>query len=258
MPPHDDNAFFAAFEAALAEDPAALNPWLTNAAPGLGVYRNTIVSGAIDALAATFTTVQLMTGRDWFRAAGRTFAQIYPPAAPDLISYGADFPAWLGRFPPAQDAPYLADTARLDWLWWQCWSAGDAPLLDPADLSGLPPEDFGHTTLGLHPTLRIAACQTSVPSLWLAHQSPGRESAHQLATSPEQILFIRTAQHVQTHLVDVATFAFLEALQRGESVLAAAERAFAEDPDCSLTHMLAGGIAFGLFTGLRPSQDPIS
>ena len=74
---------------------------------GLGVYRNTIASAAIDALAATFATVLLMVGEEWFRAAAREFARAHPPTDPALIGYGADFPQWLADFPPAADAPYL-------------------------------------------------------------------------------------------------------------------------------------------------------
>ena len=255
MQPHDDRPFFDAFDAALAGNAKALAPWLKSPAPGLAVYRNTIASGAIDALAATFATIQLMTGDDWFRAAAREFVGVHPPADPALINYGEIFPAWLADFPPAADTPYLAATARLDWLWWQAWSAADAPLLDPAALATLSPENLGNITLALHPTLRLASFASGIPSLWLAHQSPLRGEAHQLSNTPEHILFIRTGPHVQTHLVDAATFAFLEALQRHTSVLAAAEAAFAADPDCSLPHILTGGIALGLFTAINPIPD---
>lgn len=257
MSPPDDHAFFDAFDAALAGNAAALGPWLSRAThqPGLNVYRNTIASGAIDALTATFATIQLMTGEDWFRAAARDFARVHPPSDPALIAYGETFAAWLADFPPAADTPYLAGVAHLDWLWWQSWSAADAPLLDPATLTTLHPEVLADITLLLHPTLRLAAFDIGIASLWLAHQSPQRGEAHQLTDTPEYILFIRTGQHVQSHLTDAATFAFLAALQSGASVLAAAEHAIAADPACSLPHILTGGIALGLFTALIPTQD---
>lgn len=255
MQPHDDRAFFDAFDAALAGNTEALAPWLKHLAPGLSVYRNTIASGAIDALAATFATIQLITGQDWFRAAACDFVREHPPADPALIHYGEAFPSWLENFPPAADTPYLAATARLDWLWWQSWSAGDAPLLDPAALATLPPEALGDLTLALHPTLRLAAFDTGIPSLWLVHQSPLRGEAHQLADTPERILFIRTGPHVQSHLVDAATFAFLAALQRHDSILAAAEHALLADPACSLPHVLTGGLALGLFSTINPIPD---
>lgn len=255
MSPHDERSFFDAFDAAIAGDVTMLSRWLARPAPGIEVYRNTIASGAIDALAATFATVQLMVGEEWFRAAARDFVRAHPPADPALINYGSGFPDWLADFPPAADTPYLGGAARLDWLWWQSWSAADAPLLDAAALSALPPEILHSTGLGLHPTLRLAAFDTGIPSLWLAHQSPLRGEVHQLNDMPERILFIRTGPHVQSHLVDTATFAFLEALQRHDSIVAAAERAFAADPACSLPHILTGGIALGLFSTLNPIPE---
>lgn len=252
---HEDDAFFEAFETALAGDDTALEPWLKQPAAGISVYRNTIASGAMDALAATFATVQLMTGEAWFRAAAREFARANPPGDPALIIYGDTLPDWLADFPPAADTPYLAGVARLDWLWWQSWAAADAPLLDPARLAALPADSLNVVTLELHPTLRLATFTTSIPSLWLAHQSPMRSEHHQLLNQPERILFIRPGWHVQAHLVDPATCAFLEALLHGASILAAAECALAAEPECSLPHILTGGIALGLFTDVAPIQD---
>lgn len=255
MSPHEERDFFDAFDAALAGDVSALSCWLKRPAPGIDVYRNTIANGAIDALAATFATVQLMVGEEWFRAAAREFARVHPPSEPALIGYGADFPQWLADFPPAGDAPYLAGAARLDWLWWQSWSAADAPLLDAETLSALQPESLDSTGLALHPTLRLAAFDTGIPSLWLAHQSPMRGEAHQLNDIPERILFIRTGAHVQSHLVDIATFEFLDALTRHDSIVTAAEHAIAADPACSLPHILTGAIALGLFSTINPIPD---
>jgi len=255
MRPRDDCLFFDAFQAALAGDAAALEPWLRWPASEISVYRNTITSGAVDALAATFSTVQLMTGEEWFRAAARDFTREDPPSDPALLVYGTNFPDWLESFPPASDTLYLAGIARLDWLWWESWAAADAPLLDAAALAGLPPDRLNDVTLGLHPTFRLASFPISIPSLWLAYQSPMRNEPHQLLDAPERMLFIRTGPHVQSHLVDSTTFVFLEALQRGASILAAAESALAADPECSLPHILTGGIALGLFTGITEIKD---
>ena len=161
-------------------------------------------------------------------------------------------------FPPARDTPYLAGIARLDWLWWRSWSAADSPLLDPAELAAAPPDGLGRVTLGLHPTLRLASFSTSIASLWLEHQSPMRSEPHHLAPTPERILFIRTGQHVQSHLIDASTFALLESLQRGSSLYGAAECALAADPECSLPHILTGGVALGLFTDISPIKDALT
>lgn len=255
MSTHEEGSFFDAFEAAVAGNVTALSPWLKQPAPGFSVYRNTIASGAIEALAATFSTVQLMTGKEWFRATAREFSRGHPPSDPALLSYGEAFPDWLANFPPAADTPYLPDIARLDWLWWQSWSAADSARLNADSLAGLATNRLGSVTLELHPAVRLASFAAGIPSLWLAHQAPLRGELHQLSDAPEQILFTRIGPHAQSHLVDAATFAFLDALKRGGSILAAAEGAFVADAECSLPDILTGGIALGLFSAITPTPD---
>jgi hypothetical protein len=256
MQPHDETAFFDAFDAALGGDVTALDAWLEHDECGqaLAVYRNTIASGAVDALVATYSTVVMMTGADWFRAAAREYAREHPPTGPALIHYGNAFPEWLAAFEPAADAPYLGDIARLDWLWWQAWSAGEAALLDGAELAALAPEQLGAVTLGLHPGVRIAAFECGAPSLWLAHQAPARGEAHVLGDEAERMLFVRCSAQVDARVIEVGPFAFLGVLAEGGSLLAAAEAAMAADPNCALHQVLVTGLALGLFTHIAPIE----
>lgn len=246
----EDAAFFDAFDAALGGDTAALAGWLepNERSEGLAVYRNTIASGTVDALAATFSTVVMMTGEDWFRAAAREFAREHAPTGPALITYGEAFPGWIAAFGPAADAAYLGDIARLDWLWWQAWTAGDSGLLEGVELGVLGPEALGVVTLGLHPSVRIAAFDTGAPSLWLAHQVPARGEAHVLGDEAERMLLVRTGSQVDARLIEAGPFVFLAALAAGRSLLEAGEAAVAADPDCSLQQVLVTGLALGLFT----------
>jgi hypothetical protein len=251
--PHDERAFFNAFDAALTGDTSSLSPWLAaGSPPGLPVYRNTIASGGIDALVATFTTVVMMTGEDWFRAAAREYVHAHPPREPALLTYGDTFPAWLATFAPAADAPYLPAIVHLDWLWWQSWSAADAELLDGAALSELAPEMLSELTLSLHPSVRIATFNVGIPSLWLAHQTPTRGGDHILGDEPEHMLFVRTGTQVESRTIAVAPFAFIAALSEGASLLEAGEAALAADPTCALNQIVVTGLALGLFTRLAP------
>lgn len=246
----EETTFFDAFDAALSGDDEAMCGWLAagESGDGIAVYRNTIASGAADALAATYSTVAMMTGADWFRAAAREYARTHPPVEPALIRYGERFPEWLAAFGPTADAPYLGDIARLDWLWWQAWSARDAALLDGVALSRLPPEQLGDVTLGLHPSVRTSAFENGAPSLWLAHQAPARGETHVLGDQAERMLFVRSGAQVDARVIEAGPFAFLEALRAGGSLLAAAEATIAADPDCALHRILVTGFALGLFT----------
>ena len=249
----DLGKFQDAFSAALRGDTALIEPWLItppSQAAGLAVYRNTVARGAIDALVATYSTVVSMVGEVWFRAAAAVYADGHRPATPSLLSYGADFPEWLSRFPPAADAPYLSGIARLDRLWWESYFAAEAGALDPGALSRLGAADLEATNVGLHPSVRLASFDQNLASLWLAHRDQDQPGDFEIAEVAECVLIVRAGMEVEARLIEPANYAFLVASRAGESLMAAAERATAIDPQVSLPDIIGSNLAAGVFTRL--------
>lgn len=246
--------FQDAFVEALNEGVAPLARWLApdEGQAGLAVYRNTIVKGCVDALAANFPTVLSMVGEDWFRAAAALFAREVPPASAALLDYGEAFPAWLERFPPADGLPYLAGIARLDRLWTEALFAAEAPVLTAGALAALPPDVLAETRLPLHPSVRFAAFQTGLPSLWKASRE-GREDL-ELSETPETLLLVRRGGAVASRVIGAAETDFLRACRADLTAAEAAERAVLADPDVQLAPLFAALIADGVFGGLNP--DP--
>lgn len=244
--------FQDAFVAALAGQRAALSPWLAPGAgeAGLAVYRNTIAKSCVDALAANFPTVRGMVGEDWFDAAAALFAREAPPAHAALLDYGERFPAWLERFPPAQDTPYLAGIGHLDRLWTESLFAAEAPHLTAEALSGLAPEALAETPLTPHPSVRFAAFEAGLPGLWLAARE-GREDL-ELSETPQTLLLVRRDGAVCARLASAAETAFLRACREGQTLGQAAERAAEADPNVPLAPLFAALIADGVFSGPDP------
>lgn len=260
----DLDAYQDAFARTLRGDPTALGPWLF-AAPGQGdglaVYRNTVVRGAVDALAATYTTVITMVGEPWFRAAGAIYADDNPPDEPSLMRYGADFPDWLARFPPAHDTPYLPGIARLDRAWWESYFAGDAQGLSAKDLAGLEATDLEMTAVRLHPSVRLMAFDQSLLSLWRDHRDDaGTPETFQIEDRPEFALMIRSGIEVQALGLTPGEYAFLTACMAGHSLIVAAESALSADPQASFPQIVASCLENGVFSHLEcvdaaPSHD---
>ena len=248
--------FQDAFVAALGGNPSALSPWLApgEGEVGLAVYRNTIAKGCVDALAANFPTVLSMVGEDWFRAAAALFAREAPPASAALLNYGEAFPAWLQRFPPAGDLPYLAGIAHLDRLWTEALFAAEAPVLDAETLAALPPEVLAETRLPPHPSVRLATFETGLPSLWLAAREE-REDL-ELSETPETLLLVRRDGAMAARVAGAAETEFLRACRAGLTCAEAAERAVTAEPDVSLAPLFAALIADGVFGGLNPDPAP--
>ena len=239
--------FQDAFVAALAEGPSALSPWLTpgEGQAGLAVYRNTIAKGCVDALAANFPTVLSMVGEDWFRAAAALFAREAPPTRAALLDYGEAFPAWLERFPPADDTPYLAGIAHLDRLWSEALFAAEAPVLTAEALAALPPEALAETRLRLHPSVRFAAFDAGLPSLWSAARA-GDETL-ELSDEPEALLCVRVNGTILHRVVGEAEIEFLRACREGQTTAEAAERVLTTHPAADLAALFAGLIADAAF-----------
>lgn len=239
--------FQDAFVAALAGSPSALSPWLPpgEGQAGLSVYRNTIAKGCVDALAANFPTVLSMVGEDWFRAAAALFAREAPPASAALLDYGQAFPAWLERFPPADDLPYLAGVAHLDRLWTEALFAAETPVLTAQALAALAPEVLATTSLPPHPSVRLASFEAGLPSLWSAARA-GREDL-ELSEHAETLLCVRAKGAVMHRVIGVAETAFLHACRDGLTSAEAAERALLADPTANLAALFATLIADGVF-----------
>jgi hypothetical protein len=233
--------FQDAFVAALAGERSALSPWLdpTEDDAGLSVYRNTIAKGCVDALAANFPTVLSMVGEDWFRAAAALFAREAPPATAALLDYGVAFPAWLERFPPAADLPYLAGIAHLDRLWTEALFAAEAPVLS-AEALAVAPEVLAALHLPLHPSVRFAAFDAGLPGLWLA----AREGSEDLALSeaPQTLLLVRQGGAVVRRLASPGETEFLRACRDGQTLAQAAERAATDDVAALFAALITQGV----------------
>jgi len=148
-----------AFADALLDPEAGVPPGLTSwngSDPGrrFAVYRNNVVVSLIDALADTYPVVQQLVGDEFFRAMARVFAFAQPPVSPVMAHYGAGFAEFVEGFPPAAALPYLADVARLEYLYVQVYHAADEA-----------------------PAVRVLHSRYAVASLWAAHQADDIDAA---------------------------------------------------------------------------------
>lgn len=245
-------AFHAAFTEALEGGPLA--PWPETggddrSAAALAVYRNTTVKGRIDALQANYPTVAELTGEAWFRAAAYGFVSDEPGDDPAMAAFGEGFPAWLGRFTPAEDLPYLAPVARLDRAWTEAHLAFDAPILtaDQAARAGLA---LAGVILPLHPSARLFRFDWSAPSIWLTHRYPGMDGSLDWRLETEALIVWRPELEVQARRLSPAEFAFLQTCRLGRPLGLAAAAAHAAAPRTDISSLFAGLIEAGVFTRL--------
>ena len=127
------------------------------------VHRNNAARGAVEALRASYPTVDSLLGADMFTAVARDYRRETSPTSPILSEYGADFSAFIARQPWICDLPYVADVAQLDRLWLESFLAGGVSRTKP---------ERSASRIVLHPAARFAWLETPALTIWQAHRDP--------------------------------------------------------------------------------------
>lgn len=250
-----------AFAQALsAEDSRSAAPELTRLVtqPGFAVYRNTVLKGCIDALQANFPAVSRQVGDEWFRAAAAVYARRELPTAPTLLTYGQTFAAFLARFEPAAELPYLAAVAGVDRLWSEVHIAADDTILEPAALAQLVPDDMGRVTLRPHAAARWAWCdEHPVYTLWSRNRDAAADFSAEIDWRGEGVLLTRQQATVTYRELSHAGIAFLTACADGLSVERAVSAALAADAAADLAALVNQFLQAGVFAEMQaiPFKD---
>lgn len=217
----------------------------TTAQPAFAVYRNTVMSGCVDALQANFPSVARLVGDDWFRAAAATYVRAQPPRDGRLSMYGETFADFLADFEPAHDLPYLAGVARLDRFWIEAHTAEDAIAVDSTWLASLSPEELGGLILRPHPAARWCLFDDlPIYSIWASNRL-GIETTGEIVWQGEGALLTRSVDAVEWQILDSCGAAFLDACAEGLLLAEAAGAALGVHPDVDIAVLLSRLLSAG-------------
>jgi len=210
-------------------------PWSRQ--PGFDVYRNTVLRGAIDALAANVPSVHRLLGDDAFDTAAGAYVRARLPRDGRLVRYGANLPDFLASFPPVAEIDYLPGVAALDLAWIESHLAADAPVLGAADVYALTAEQLLHGRLVPHPAARWLTFPVPAFTIW-RHEREDRRIEDALSWRGESALLTRPQGVVVWRTVDVGEADFLAACASGRSC------------DDALESVLDAGTGFDLAASL--------
>jgi len=224
------------------------------AAQRLDVYRNNTMLGLVDPLASTFPVVRQLVGEPFFEAMAQDFIRAFPPAVPELLAYGQEFPGFVADYPRAASVPYLADMARLELALNFAYNAADREPMPPQALAAFPPERLESLCLRPHPSLRFVATSWPVMAIWQAHQAEGGpDGAIDIDAGGDMMLVYRPRTETLIRKVGAGSFDFVMALAAGQPLAAAFSSALSGDPDFNIGVELASLLAAELFIEAVPS-----
>jgi hypothetical protein len=201
------------------------------------VYRNTSARGVVEALRASYPTVDMLLGDDSFGQVALQFRNKRPPAGPVLSDYGRQLAGFLRCQPWSCELPYLADVAWLDWLWLESFLAADS-LPAPVTAGGC-------AQIALHPAARFAWTPTPAMTIWLAHRDPWSLAELEPEWVEEGALFTRHGSCVRAELIDAALHRLLSECTVPSPVGEVVAKVAAAFPAADVSELLRRGIAAG-------------
>jgi len=237
--------FQSSFVKALLGAPEPTLPWSRQ--PGFDIYRNTVLRGAIDALAANVPSVHGLLGDDAFDAAAGAFVRAQLLNDGRLVRYGAALPEFLASFPLVSDIDYLPGVAALDLAWIESHLAADAPVLAAADVYALTAEQLLHGRLVPHPAARWLSFPVPAFTIW-RHEREERRLEDALPWRGESALLTRPEGAVVWRAIDLGEAAFLAECASGRSCDDALERVLAAGAGFDLAVCLPRLLQAGAFT----------
>jgi hypothetical protein len=219
------------------------------------VYRNNVVVGLVEALKANYPAVCRIVGEEFFDTMARVFVVAEPPVSPILLNYGAGFADFIWGFEPVAELSYLADVARLERAWHEAYHAPEANPLTPEALTGIPEDQAGSLTFSIHPSLRLIWSRFPVLTIWQMNIGDGVPAPVDFTMGGEDVLVLRPAAEVEVRAMPPGGFAFVEALQQGQSLTEAMKTALRADPRFDLSGNIRDLVAAGAFNGCRIGNE---
>jgi len=223
------------------------------AADRVTIYRHNVEATFHDTLKLAFPAIARLVGDDYFRQLASGYRRQYPSHSGDLQHVGSSFSDYLDAELGKSQYAYLADVASLEWAYQEILVAADHQPLDVTRLAAVETNDFDALRMVLHPAVRLLASRFPVLRIWRANRPESMDaSTIDLAAGGDFLLLRRRDLDAEIHRLDRASFDFLSALGRAESLAAALDAAARQhaDPSALLAKYVQLGVVVDFEIGI--------
>jgi hypothetical protein len=181
----------------------------------LDVYSKGYVARLTEALGEVFEAVWWVLGDNDFFATTRSFISENTSRVYNLSEYGASFPEFI-RAKRFEEAPFLYDLARFEWMFHEVFHAPSPVEFDYSKLNML--AQRSDVVLRFQSHLRVFSSPYSVYPLW-SQRSESPESCGQIDWDrPEHLFMYKRQQAIFVQTLNPANYHLLDLLARGFSL----------------------------------------
>ncbi len=226
----------------------------------LAVYRNNYAHGMIQVLKDAYPVILRLVGEEFFSALAQEYARDNPPRHATMQNYGSGFPGLLANHPACNDLPFLADVARIERLYIQCFHGPDAESINLNHLLAEDEEDLVDVQFIRHPNVYLLTSDYPALDIWYANLDDEVDELDLSALNPSRVLMYRNADlQVETVQLNEMAFEFCRLLLNQNTIGSAWEQLLQVIPqplaDEDLNGMLTYFLGLGIFSGLTINQE---
>ncbi len=198
----------------------------------LAVYANNAEHHYLESLRKSFPAVRRLVGEAYFAQCAREFRRAEPSRSGDLQQLGARFPVYWQDRHAGDGYRYLADIARLEWLYQEASTAAEHAPFDFAKLARVPQSAYDALRFCLHPSVRLYTSEFPALAIWEANLRSAQEpEIIDLAGGGDRLVLVRRHEGIAPHPLTTGEFVFLRQIERSEGFadcVAAAEESDAD------------------------------
>lgn len=114
-----------------------------------------------------------------------------PPEKASLLTYGKSFIDFLAEHPQCGSLPYLADIARIEWLYIQCFYGPDDEPINMNHLLEVDEDQLAQVTFTQHPNCYLLNSEYPVLEIWQANLEDEVQAIDLDECEPSQLLMYR-------------------------------------------------------------------
>jgi hypothetical protein len=211
----------------------------------LAIHHRHYRASLVGTLLTRFPALSWLLGSTLVQEAAEAHTRLHPPQAPCLAEYGAGFPAFLARRLDPARFPYVQSFGELEW---HVGAVSIAVEVRAVDVRSLPQDalSLAAASLALQPGLRYLRADWPVDDLLKRYLSDTAPDAYELKPADRWIEVRGGRGRFEINAIAPGAWVFRSGLQRGDTVVTAADRALAVvaafDPGAALVALLRDGL----------------
>jgi len=214
-----------------------------------GFYRGNISAIWQQTCSSAYPVLKQLLGDDFFDELARAYGRACPSHSGSLTVFGADMAGFIATLDNCRPYPYLSDVAALEWLVHRAYFLDYQEPATLVQLATIPVDELSQVRVQMQPGCALLASSWAIADIWLAHQ----EHEINFPDQPEknnQCLVWQTPWKVHVSSLSEGSYAALKALQDGDTLGVALDRAMSVDPHFEVQPALADWFQKQLITSI--------